>query len=265
MFASPNARQSRFTAESISEMATTIRPDTSISIQALNRHIDRLLVPQGINEAVVDELLSHLEQHTNPVTDGFWLATARLAEMALLCAGHYADNGVFDGAGDLLFNPKRLDIYQNGYPNPIVKPRHATISETLGLADAPARVRCRHLLHDTMIHVARGPLIPELVERLRQSRKFPESYLCRLQSRMNKVAGTIAFLSSWNLPAGADVQKTLHAASTETRRFVYAHLCRFDGKLFRRLGDEIDRLQKDPQYRSRFIVMHSEVACRSAQ
>jgi hypothetical protein len=225
----------------------------TLFIIAINREIDRLLVPHGINEDCIDRLLSRLDEQGDRGRPEFWLLTARMVEMALLCAGHYADNLEFSAAGDLLVNPKRIIVYQKGYQNPVVKPRHEKLSDALGLGRAPDRLRCRKLLHETLVQVTHGPLLPTLVKRIRDAHRFPAAYIDRLRRQMAQVADAIGFLSTWRLTGIEDLQQRLRTASPETRDFVAAHLCRFDDGVFRQLGEEIRRQVENPRYRSRFL------------
>jgi len=221
---------------------------------AINRQIDRMPVPYGVNEGAIETLSVHLDRTALANTPEYWLTAARLTELALICAGHYADHGAFSAAGDLLVNPRRVLIYRKGYQRPIVKPRHVPLSEALGLGDVPWSMRCRRLCCDTLTHVDRGPLLPELVGRLRRSRHFPQGYLDRLQGRLEQVAATIAFLSAWGIDRGETLHRRLMDASADTRELVHANLCRFTGSVMRRLGREIGHLRREPGYRSPFLV-----------
>lgn len=71
----------------------------------LNRKCDRTEVPAGISESSIEEILSDLvavDPSLSPPQ--YWLLMARLAEMTLLCAGHYADNAELGLAYRLLFS-----------------------------------------------------------------------------------------------------------------------------------------------------------------
>lgn len=218
----------------------------------INRRMDRLQVPHEGTEPVIEALLAELDARADPACPLTWLVTARLAELTLLGAGHCADNGAFRAAGDLLFTPRRVLIHRKGDAAHIVKPRHARVSDVLGLAQASPRERCRQLVYETITRVAQGPLFTELADRLRCSRAVPPDYIDRLTARAARVAGTIGALAACDRDAEPPVLPV--AASRATRDFVAAHQCRFQGAVFRRLGEEVRRRHRDPRYRSPFLL-----------
>lgn len=71
----------------------------------LNRRCDRIDVPVGVNESIIEDILSDLLAVDPAQFSGqYWLLMARLAEMTLLCAGNYADNAELGLAYRLLFS-----------------------------------------------------------------------------------------------------------------------------------------------------------------
>ena len=77
----------------------------SAPLLRLNRKCDLTEVPAGVSEAIIEEILSDLAAiDPSPSPAQYWLVVARLAEMTLLCAGHYADNAEFGLAYRLLFS-----------------------------------------------------------------------------------------------------------------------------------------------------------------
>ncbi len=76
------------------------------SIFTLNNQMDLANVPYGLNEDKILEVLSVLEYIGDETTPEYWLMVCRISEMALLCAGQYADGCEFSAAGDLLVNPR---------------------------------------------------------------------------------------------------------------------------------------------------------------
>lgn len=96
-----------------------------------NHLLDQQVVPYTINESTVVAFREELCRKGNPDSLCYWLLMARLAELTLLCAGHYADCGEVTAAGDLLVNPRRADIYMQGVVPSIRKYRHRRLSEQL--------------------------------------------------------------------------------------------------------------------------------------
>jgi hypothetical protein len=71
----------------------------------LNRQCDRIEVPAGVSESIIEEILSDLLAVDPAQSQAqYWLLMGRLAEMTLLCAGHYADNAELGLAYRLLFS-----------------------------------------------------------------------------------------------------------------------------------------------------------------
>ena len=212
-------------------------------IQRLNRKIDQLSVPYDVDESILDNLIDELDRQGDPDLPEYWLLIARLAEMALLCAGHYADAGEFTAAGDLVVNPRSVLIYQKGHTAPMEKPRHTGMTEALGLSDAPEAVRRHRLLYESSTRVAKEPILSELVKRMRQSGYCSKEAVDRVQNRIGKVATTIGFLAAWGLTGPEELHHRLETASEETRQFVASHLCRFDDTVFQQLGEELQQLE----------------------
>jgi hypothetical protein len=70
----------------------------------LNEELEDLRLPHEINEPAIEGLLKKLEGSGASDQSLYWLLMARMFELALFCAGHYADNCEFTAAGDLLVN-----------------------------------------------------------------------------------------------------------------------------------------------------------------
>jgi hypothetical protein len=97
----------------------------------LNAELDELRLPHEINEASLERLLNRLEESVAFSQSYYWLSMARIFELALFCAGYYADNCELTAAGDLLVNPGEILIHRIGRPNPLVKQHHGRISDQL--------------------------------------------------------------------------------------------------------------------------------------
>ena len=100
-------------------------------IVKLNNATDAHQVPWAIHESVIEYILHQWRQLGKPHLPQYWLITVRLFEMAILCAGHYVDNCGITAADDLLFNPRKILIYQKGNPRPCVKHRHGWLCDQL--------------------------------------------------------------------------------------------------------------------------------------
>lgn len=228
-------------------------PGNTRSIFLLNTCLSSVLVPQSLNEYRIRNLIEVLDHAGDPNQPEYWLMTARLAEAALLCAGHYADSCEFEAVGDLLVNPGKILIYLKGKKQPMQKKRHAKLSDQLYPQHDPGDNFVEWFKKNVILHVCEKPLLSGLYQMMEISGKFTDRYLAGMQLRMKKVADTIGFLSSWQIKTSQDLSERMERASPETKRFVHKNLCDFDRTLFNHLGEEISRFQEEPLYRSAYL------------
>jgi hypothetical protein len=220
----------------------------------LNEELDNLRLIYEINEASIERFLKILEDSDASDQPCYWLVMAWIFELALFCAGNYADNCEFTAAGDLLVNPRKILIHQKGYPNSPVKQRHGRISEQLN-----KHGRCRKhsyglLKHEVSVEVTKPAILPYLFERMQHGQKIAAWYIHEAEERMKKIADTIGFLSAWSVSKFEDLHIRMQTASPKTRRFIVAHLCRFDTRYFQRLGREIKDFVENAKDDFEFLV-----------
>ncbi|WP_319521774.1 hypothetical protein [uncultured Desulfosarcina sp.] len=182
----------------------------------------------------------------------FWLTLARLAELALKQAADYADHCEFQAAGDLLVNPRRIEIFVQGKTDPVIKKRHCGLREQFALAIGREEPTA-WLSRKTLSHVCEKALIPHLKERLISSGWMRPDYLAMLDRRMCRVADTIAFLAAWQIADCRDLTKRMVPAAREDRALIEANLCRFDLDCFNEMGDDIERIVCNANASSRFL------------
>jgi len=204
------------------------------SYDAVNRRLDQVGVPHGINEAFLEEILSRVHATGSPHDAVYWLTLARLAEAAILCAGHYADNCEFRAAGDLLVNPRRVDVQVQSRGTSFIKPRHKSLTDQLAERFSEAidkrEAECR---------IIAPALLPDLYRRLAASGYFTQEYLDHMQQRLTTIAATIAFLAAWQVETSEQLYQRLQSADAAQRDFVEEQLCRFDATWFWLLGHRI--------------------------
>jgi hypothetical protein len=220
----------------------------------LNAELDNLKQPQVINEASIESFLAILEDSGPSDQSSYWLVLARIFELAMLCAGNYADNGEFSAAGDLLVNPRKVLIHQKGHPHSLVKQRHGRISDQLNKGGRCKKHLFLLLKHEVAVEIAKPPLLPHLFEQMQDSQKLASWYLQHAEQRMQKIADAIGFLSVWPISGFEDLHHRLREASPKTRRFITDHLCRFDTHYFERLGREIWKLIKNSSETCEFVA-----------
>ena len=202
----------------------------------LNDCLDRQVVPYTVNEAMIASFRDALCRYGTPHSACYWLLMARLTELALLCAGHYADCGEIGAAGDLLVNPRRVDVHLKGAPRPIVKDRHRCITEQFNPEGLPFPAFSNWFSRNAISRVVEPALLPDFQVRLEASGWLSETFLSGLRDRMANVADTMRFTST----DGAAVRTT--------------HKCRFSDTTYRMLGRHIERTCRDPTYQSALLA-----------
>lgn len=184
----------------------------------------------------------------------FWLTAARIAELAILCAGNYADCAEFALAGDLLANPLRIDIHFNDGREPTSKWRHGRFSDqvgqTLHLAPREAMKTAR-----AYPRVDRSALLPELQQQLADAGMLSEDYLESIDRRMKTIAETLCFMAAWQIRDGQDLCRRLQTVREPEKSFVESALCRFQTGIFNRLGADLRRMATRQQRWSGFLAM----------
>lgn len=219
----------------------------------LNATLDNLHVPYEVNEQTIEKFLHSLETYNTTDRPVYWLMMARLFELSLICAGHYADNCEFSAAGDLLVTPRKVLIHRKDYPHPLVKQRHGRLTSQLNKEE-----KCREFIlfqvkNEVKIEVAKPAILPYLFEQMKQSCQIASWYLHDAQERMKKIADTIGFLSAWSLSNFEVLHHRRQKMSAKTRCFVADHQCNFDTCYFVRLGRKIPIIIKNSEEYSEFL------------
>ena len=206
----------------------------------LNSEMDLAAQRGRINEPFLERSLDTLDGLVHLPRFLHWLTLARLSELALWCAGNYADSGWFTATGDLMFNPRRKFLTRKNSSELIELDRHKPISEQAG---------CRGLDRGSMIHrlknefrlvVEKKALIPELCQRLKQHSIPSPPYLKQVESRMTRISSTLSFQSTINLPQGMDLESYVRLLDERERENLESNLCRFDLSLFHQFGEWIE-------------------------
>jgi hypothetical protein len=230
-----SARATVFTGEELAGI--TEQPSNKRQLYALIQFNHRLSAISGtpLNESDLVRLMHDWQALSDQTSDLNLLSLARIMELALFCAGNYADGCEFEAVGDLLVNPRLVDIYFREGGHPTAKIRHGAISEQLSglIADSnPVDWLKRH----TWTSVRKQALLPALYEALSNGDHLSQDYLKSIEQRMCRVADTTAFLSAWQICDAADLRKKMESAPRNLCLFIADNLCRFDLALFHELG-----------------------------
>jgi hypothetical protein len=229
------------------------------SLMQINDLLDQLHCRRETTEFSLWQLLANTDRFRKTGGEVYWLTLMRIAELALLSAGRYADNCEFRAAGDLLANPALVLIHLKDRKKPLVKKRHAALSVTLRKEVSAGISFLDWFRQHVLLEVTQKALLPSLVDRLDacgpsaggpagetagetiggiKIKQFRE----RIEACMRKVADTIAFLSAWQIDDAMDLLARIEESSSDTRRFITANLCRFKDTQFIQIGATIRKL-----------------------
>ncbi len=191
-----------------------------------------------LNETDLERLIAGLPPLSADHPRRYWLTAARIMELALICAGDYADGCEFEAAGDLLVNPRAIDIQVRDIASPIRKERHARLSDQLSgwIGDADP---VPWLAENARPRILRRPLLPELREWLETAGIFAPAYLHSIDDRMRRIADAIAFLSAGSIGDASDLFHRTRTMGPEAASLLASHLCRFDRAAFDAMGDAV--------------------------
>ena len=218
-----------------------------------NRQLSRDAVRFLPNERFIEERLDALMEMESGDLRIFWLTFSRIAELALKQAGDYADNCEFQAAGDLLVNPRRIDVYRRGYMMPVVKDRHRCLSDQFTAAIGDENP-VAWLIRETLPHIREQALLPHMKQMLSASGFMTPAYVEDLNRRMCRVTDTIAFLMSWQIADSADLFMRIQNSGPETGISIRSHLCLFDHESFHELGEDIEDMVLNGECLTRFLV-----------
>ena len=182
----------------------------------------------------------------------FWLTLARITELTVIQAGVYADGCEFQAAGDLLVNPRLVDVFFQSQAMPVAKNRHSGLStqfETAMKGHDPVA----WLAREATTRVKIEALLPTLQQSLSSSGLINPEYLEGLGQRMCRVADTITFLLSWQIADGNDLYRRMRDSGSESQVFILSNLCRFGNDRFEAMGEDIDKMVLKEPISTRFI------------
>jgi hypothetical protein len=208
----------------------------------------------NLNEEFLIDQLDRLEssRELDGPVELYWLSMSRIMELALLCAGNYADFGQIRDVADLMVNPRHIEVHINGIWEPVRVKRHERMTKQFA-AYAPAGTNVREWLRDNthLVHV-KGPLIPDLYDTLKGADTLSESYISSIYSRVQKISETMAFVMQGQR---MNPNYPLSGVFSEEKEFVEANLCKYTRNQFRQIGMDISEMLKDEKYCSSFLKL----------
>jgi len=223
------------------------------STTRINAELEGAASAHLMTEKIVERCWSQARQLTG---DGpsHWLLLVRIAEAALLCAGNYADNCEYEAAGDFLVNPREIIVHRRGDSRSTTKNRHGRLSEQFGLEGVERLNSLKRFSAGVCLEITKPPLLAHMTQVLRESERIATQYLQRLEEAQCRIADTLAFLAAWRVFDSAQLCRRLQASSARERVFAESHLCRFDARVFHRIGTDLRQSLAEPDYRSSFLT-----------
>ena len=207
-----------------------------------------------LNESFLEQKLAELEGINVWAPEPYWLTVARIAELAVLCAGMYADSGELEAVGNLLVNPRKILVHVKGKDEPVVKLRHARLTDQFGHMASDKTGVIEWLKRETTLEIMEQPLLVELYKKLFDSGFMSAGHITELDRRMTQIGATAAFVGTCHYPADMDFTQYVHSTSGQEREFILSNLCGFTRSLFDELGREAFQTLYFPQYHSRFLA-----------
>ena len=239
---------------------------SGMAVERLDRHTGSWLRYNGflernasvtrLNEGFLDERRKELEHYPQDNPALYWLTYARLNELALYCAGNYADNFEFSAAGDLLVNPRRVLVHIRNQDGAVLKERHGNLTEQFGGTAENRGDVIRWLKEETTLEMKEKPLLLLFLENLVQSEWMSERYLASIQGRMRKIGDAIGFFGCMNFVDSHEFYLRLQNTPEEEKALIRSKFCLFDTKTFDALGSEISRIVRRGDGRSGFLKTH---------
>lgn len=238
-----------------------IRLDLDFLIE-FNRDLDRNARPSRLNENDLEQRMKRLDEHTPICRKAYEHTRARLHELLLVCAANYANNCEYGSVGDLMVNPRRTLVHIRGRRDPVVKERHAPLSEQFKQAAGHRTEVVRWLRDEAILQTTEKPLIPHSIEKLETCRFLPDGYVDSARKRALQIADLSAFLCCRGFKDRLGLEIWLRGAGPSDRALVKSRILPIDLRVFREFGL---LLLTDPFYASAFHHHELEAQARASK
>ena len=225
-----------------SNVALDYGPENVEPLLRFNDFLDEHTCVSVLNENVIERLLDAADREARVQDEFYWLTIGRINELALFCAGNYADSCEFKLVGDFLINPRLIHVHVRGQNRPLVKERHTPLSEQFSDVAGSYWETVQWLKANTVVEIKTKPLLEDIREKLERSKYVSQHYLEDVNERKVRIASLTGLLACRTFSGGASFYERLRNASPEDRQFMESRLCRFDLNLFHELGRDIRHL-----------------------
>ncbi|MGD9214318.1 MAG: hypothetical protein PVJ84_05875 [Desulfobacteraceae bacterium] len=206
-----------------------------------------------LNETIIENRIHQafqLKIHSQRI---FWLTLARVTELAIYQAGVYADACEFTAAGDLLINPRRIEVQLMGRRRPVAKHRHTRLSDQFAVDIGRESPVC-WLAREATPRLTSDAILPWLRRTLVSSGAMAGSYIKSLDRRMCQVADTLAFLIAWRIENAVEFHQRMGAMDLHERAFIESNLCRFGTEHFFEMYTDIQKILYANRRPTRFLA-----------
>ena len=227
-----------------------------LSEKPFNPYLDFETSLLNLNEDFLAQQFEILMAAPPKSEDLYALYLARLSELALYCAGRYADGGEIPAAGNLLINPRQVLVHIRGQRSPVLKERHTPMTEQFR-SFARGRDIKIWLKENVKLETVRLPLLPHLMELMNAGGRLAPDYLDSVDQRTRRVSETINLVMSCLAWRDIDFFHYLAGCRAEDREFIEKGLCSFDLKVFREIGLVIRHMEKNLSRGGRFLKGNS--------
>ncbi len=235
-------------------VATKTEFEYQDDVYGFNQLLERMASVSRLDETVLGELMDLLEKTCLYESRLFWLSLARVNELAIVCAGNYAENCEYGLVGDLLVNPREVLVHVRGRSQPILKQRHTPLTEQFSHV---AGTRCgviSWLKTRAIVEKSVPAILPHLFSRLKESGLFHKFYLSSIESRQQRLADLSAYLASQGFESRLALDRWCENAAPGDRNVVASRMCGFDFQLFDLLGEDLEKMCLDDGHGSAFLV-----------
>ena len=202
-----------------------------------NNNLERQMDLLQLNERVIEEHLEELESILSVSDRIEKYSICRLTEMALFCAGNYANNNCITEVGDFLINPRLILVHIKGRARPVIKERYTPLSVQFKDRESENCSVYEWLMHNTMTEIVKKPLLPYLLELLKLN-NCQKAYIDSVKNRMNAIADLLTHLC---IPSGMNVDKWKSSLEEDDRAMMEKLFYQFDYRIFYDFGEKIKR------------------------
>lgn len=223
-------------------VASDLVLDYPVELMDFNSQLNAIASLARLNEDQLVQQLAYLDEISFYKDRIYWLSLARINELALICAANYAENCEFDLVGDLLINPRLVLVHVRGRSEPIRKERHTPLTEQFKQMAGTRKGVIQWLKTRACVENRIQALLPDLLQRLKDSGMFRKSYISFIEIREQKVADLSAYLACQGFESRRDLDRWILKSSPADRNLMTSKLCGFDFRAFEELGQEVENL-----------------------